>query len=603
VGSGREDAAFRDGQEEAIRHVVEGRGRLLVVQKTGWGKSFVYFIATKLLREAGHGPAILVSPLLALMRNQLAAAERMGLRAFTINSENEADWPKVNAHLERDDVDILLVSPERFDNADFLDGTLSRIADRISLMVVDEAHCISDWGHDFRPHYRTLERIVRQLPPNVRVLATTATANDRVMADLEYVLGPHLHVMRGDLHRPSLTLQTIVLPDRTERLAWLADRLSTIPGSGIVFTLTVRDALEVAAWLKSRGMEVEAYTSDSELRPQLEDDLLHGRVKALIATTALGMGYDKPDLAFVIHFQMPGSVVHYYQQVGRAGRALESAYGVLLSGAEDENIGNWFIENAFPTADEVQLILKALENEPDGLSTRDLLSRVNAKEGRIKQALLMLSLESPAPVVNADKKWQLTAAPLGRAFWERAERLTALRKREAKEMRDYVGLPFGRHMQFLLDALDGGNEVPSPAPLPPLPEQPTPEMVREAERFLRNRTLPIEPLENWPKGGLSVLGVSGRIKKYERAVEGRALCRWRDGGWGELVRTGKYQDRRFADELVAACVSLVRRWGPKPAPAWVTCIPSRGAPDLVPDFARRLAAALGLPFVLGDTRN
>jgi ATP-dependent DNA helicase RecQ len=215
----------------------------------------------------------------------------------------------------------------------------------------------------------------------------------------------------------------------------------------------------------------------------------------------------------------------------------------------------------------------------------------------------MLSLESPAPVVNADKKWQLTAAPLGRAFWERAERLTALRKREAKEMRDYVGLPFGRHMQFLLDALDGGNEVPSPAPLPPLPEQPTPEMVREAERFLRNRTLPIEPLENWPKGGLSVLGVSGRIKKYERAVEGRALCRWRDGGWGELVRTGKYQDRRFADELVAACVSLVRRWGPKPAPAWVTCIPSRGAPDLVPDFARRLAAALGLPFVLGDTRN
>ena len=598
VGSGRADAAFRDGQEEAIRHVVEGRGRLLVVQKTGWGKSFVYFIATKLLREAGHGPAILVSPLLALMRNQLAAAERMGVRAFAINSDNEDEWPEVEAHLERDDVDILLISPERFGNEDFRTRVLSGIAARISLVVVDEAHCISDWGHDFRPHYRMLERIVRQLPQNVRVLATTATANNRVMADLENVLGPNLQVVRGDLHRPSLTLQTIALPGRAERLAWLADQLSTLDGSGIIYTLTIRDALEVAAWLRSRGMAVEAYTGQSgDLRPQLENDLMHNRVKALVATTALGMGYDKPDLAFVIHFQMPGSVVAYYQQVGRAGRALESAYGVLLCGDEDAGIGDWFIRSAFPTVLEVESILEALEQEPNGLSIDELLGRVNVKKGRIQQAMTMLSLESPAPVVKDSKKWQLTAAPLGKAFWERAERLTELRRAEADEMRAYVGLPFGRHMQFLLDALDGETAVDSAAKLPPLPEDPTQETVRDAVRFLRNIALRIEPRKNWPLGGLPALDVRGAIVGAEQAAEGRALCRWADGGWGELVRKGKYQERRFSDELVAACVSLLREWGPQPAPTWVTCIPSRRTPELVPDFAMRLAAALQLPFV------
>lgn len=598
IGSGRADAAFRDGQEDAIRHVVEGRGRLLVVQKTGWGKSFVYFIATKLLREVGHGPAILVSPLLGLMRNQIDAAERMGVRAFAINSDNEEEWPEVEAHLKRDDVDILLISPERFGNADFRTRVLSSIADRISLVVVDEAHCISDWGHDFRPHYRMLERIIRQLPPNVRVLATTATANNRVMSDLETVLGPNLAVVRGDLHRPSLTLQTIVLPGRAERLAWLADRLSQLEGSGIIYTLTIQDAHEVAAWLQSRGMAVEAYTGQSgDLRPQLENDLMQNRVKALVATTALGMGYDKPDLSFVIHFQMPGSVVAYYQQVGRAGRALESAYGVLLSGNEDAGIGDWFIRSAFPTVPEVESILDVLEQEPSGVSIDELLSRVNVKKGRIQQTMTMLSLESPPPVVKDGKKWQLTAAPLSKGFWERAERLTALRRKEAEEMQEYVALPFGRHMQFLLDALDGGKDVDSAPTLPPLPEQPSPVTVRDAVRFLRNIALGIEPRKKWPVGGLPTLDVRGPIAESEQASEGRALCRWGDGGWGELVRTGKYQDRRFADELVAACVSLLREWGPQPAPTWVTCIPSRRAPELVPDFATRLAAALGLPFV------
>ena len=365
LGSGLPDAEFREGQEEAIRHIVSGDGRLLVVQKTGWGKSFVYFIATKLLRETGMGPVLLVSPLLALMRNQIAAANRMGVRAETINSDNEDDWKKVENAVGRDDVDILLISPERLANEHFRTEVLAEVAGRISLLVIDEVHCISDWGHDFRPHYRLIERIIGTLPPNLRLLATTATANNRVIDDLTEVLGANLKISRGDLTRPSLTLQTIRLPSQAERLAWLAEQLPALPGHGIIYTLTVRDAEQVSEWLRSRGLNVKAYTGKTgEQRPELEDALLQNRVKALVATTALGMGFDKPDLAFVIHYQTPGSAVAYYQQVGRAGRALDAAYGVLLSGQEETEITDYFIKSAFPTRDEVQEILNALEAGP-----------------------------------------------------------------------------------------------------------------------------------------------------------------------------------------------------------------------------------------------
>src|SRR6266581_7226840 len=401
LGSGRPDSRFREGQEEAIRHIVEGRGRLLVVQKTGWGKSFVYFIATKLLREQGNGPALLISPLLALMRNQIAAAERMGVRAVTINSDNQEAWADVEAMIQRNEVDILLISPERLANERFRTQVLAGVAGRIALLVIDEAHCISDWGHDFRPHYRLLERIVRTLPQNLRLLATTATANNRVMDDLTTVLGPNLSVSRGDLNRPSLALQTMRLHSQAERLAWLAERVPTLPGNGIIYTLTVRDAVQVADWLRSRGLKVESYTGETgERRPELEQALLENRVTALAATTALGMGFDKPDLAFVIHYQTPGSVVAYYQQVGRAGRnlpaALPGAHGVLLSGKEETDITNYFIGSAFPTRDEVALVLAALGAEAEGLSVNGLMERVNVSFGRIEKALLLLSLESPA---------------------------------------------------------------------------------------------------------------------------------------------------------------------------------------------------------------
>lgn len=597
IGSGRADATFRVGQEDAIRHVVEGRGRLLVVQKTGWGKSFVYFIATKLLREAGAGPALLISPLLALMRNQIAAAERMGVRAETLNSENSDDWPRVIQRINSGEIDILLFHPKQLVSARFINQILAPIADQISLLVIDEAHCVSDWGHDFVPEYRVIQRTAKSLPGNMRLLATTATANNRVMDDLVSVLGPNLEVSRGDLNRPSLTLQTIRLPSQAERLAWLAEQLATLQGHGIIYTLTVRDANQVADWLKTRGLNVEAYTSETgERREALEQALLNNQVKALVATTALGMGYDKPDLAFVIHYQMPGSVVAYYQQVGRAGRALDSAYGVLLSGEEESDITDWFIRSAFPTRQEVADVLGALEDEPNGLSVPELLGRVNLSKGRVEKTIALLSLEAPATIAKQGSKWQLTAATLSDGFWARAERLTALRRDERQQMQEYVGLPFGQQMGFLIDALDGDSSTVSPPSLAPLTENVNQSLIREAETFLRRTSLPIEPRKKWPDGGMPHYAVKGLIASGNQAQPGKALCIWGDAGWGGLVRQGKYRDRHFADNLVAACTKMIQEWNPQPAPTWVTCVPSLRHPDLVPNFAKRLAAALGLPF-------
>src|SRR6266853_3532582 len=241
-------ADFRDGQWEAIDLAANQRQRLLVVQRTGWGKSVVYFVAAKILRDAGAGPALLISPLLSLMRNQILAAQKLGIRAVTIHSENLADWGAVETALAANEVDLLMVSPERLGNSQFLEKLLPLIQGSIGMFVVDEAHCISDWGHDFRPDYRRIVRVLRLLPPNVPVLCTTATANNRVVQDIHTQI-PNLRILRGPLVRPSLKLYNIKLQDQAGRLAWLAHFLPHLPGSGIIYTLTVQDTRRGAAWL------------------------------------------------------------------------------------------------------------------------------------------------------------------------------------------------------------------------------------------------------------------------------------------------------------------------------------------------------------------
>jgi ATP-dependent DNA helicase RecQ len=595
-------ADFREGQWEAIASLVEGRSKLLVVQRTGWGKSLVYFLATRLLRDRGFGATILISPLLALMRNQIAAADRIGVKAATINSSNKEEWKLVETRLLAGQIDILLISPERLANEDFTNEILLPISKNIGLFVVDEAHCISDWGHDFRPDYRRIVRILQALPQNIPVLATTATANDRVVSDIQAQLSSNLEIIRGNLIRESLQLQNIALGSSATRMAWLAEQLPNLPGSGIIYALTVRDADRVADWLILQGIDARSYHSnlESSEREALEDRLLNNEIKALVATTALGMGFDKPDLGFVIHYQRPGSAVHYYQQVGRAGRAVEQAYGILLSGDEDDDITNYFIIKAFPPQAHTQEILDALNQSENGLSVPQLEQALNLSKGQIDKVLKLLSLESPAPAIKQNSKWCATAVDY-QPDTERIESLTKLRRQEQEKMREYTLESQKCLMAFLAAELDNPNptncgKCAACLGKPLLPETASLEMVNRAIQYLKRCDRPIEPRKQWPPQALLNYGFSGKIKDNLRAESGRALCLWGDAGWGELVKLGKYEYNNFNDALVEGAFEMIQRWQPQPFPTWVTCVPSLNRPDLVPNFAQKLADRLNLPF-------
>ncbi|MBE9046541.1 RecQ family ATP-dependent DNA helicase [Pleurocapsales cyanobacterium LEGE 10410] len=595
------NAVFRDGQWEAISELLQNKSRLLMIQRTGWGKSLVYFIATKLLRDRGAGITLLISPLLALMRNQIAAAQRIGVKAATINSSNQQDWEQIQAQLLANQIDILLISPERLANQDFRENILLPISDKIGLFVVDEAHCISDWGHDFRPDYRRIVRILQTLPPNIPVLATTATANNRVVNDIKHQLGSTLKISRGALTRNSLQLQNVYFPSQAERMAWLAKILHQILGSGIIYTLTVADAERLTGWLVIKGINAQAYHGklDTEVREKLEDRLLNNEIKVLVATTALGMGFDKPDLTFVIHYQRPGSVVHYYQQVGRAGRAVEKAYGILLNGKEDDEIINYFINSAFPPQAHTQKVLAALDEAENGYSTTQLQQQLNLSLGQINKVLKLLSLESPAPVTKQGSKWYAT--PINyQPNTAKIKELNEIRRLEQAQMQEYMKSQKCL-MAFLADALDDPYPQPCGKCAACLGQDllstnystPT---VNDAILYLRHSDRIIKPRKQWSSQALLTYGFLGKIKPELQAQAGRALSLWGDAGWGELVKRGKYQDNYFHDDLVQGTAEMIQRWQPQPMPTWVTCVSSLTRPNLVPNFAQRLADKLGLPF-------
>ena len=388
------EATFHGGQREAIEALGLDHQRLVLVQRTGWGKSAVYFVATHLLREQGFGPTLLISPLLALMRNQIDAAERLGLRSFTINSASDNTIGQLVALLNADEVDVVVISPERLANPAFADEIMPLIGRRPGLTVVDEVHCISDWGHDFRPDYRRIGKMLSAFPEGMPILGCTATANERVMEDAREQLGRSALVQRGPLGRNGLSLNVLHLPDRSDRLAWLSTYVKSLPGSGIIYCLTTNDVEVVTTWLQQQGVDARRYYGGVELEEKEEAErlLLEGSLKVLVATTALGMGYDNPRIGFVIHFQSPGSVVHYYQQVGRAGRALQNSVGVLLTGEEDTRIVEWFIDTAFPTELQVNEVLAVLNKAEGPLSIEMISHEVNLKWRQIESVLKQLDV-------------------------------------------------------------------------------------------------------------------------------------------------------------------------------------------------------------------
>jgi len=640
-----EGATLRDDQWRAIEALIVDRRRVLVVQRTGWGKSAVYFVATALLRAGGAGATVIVSPLLALMRNQVAAAERAGIRARTINSANTEEWTQVHAEVAAGTVDVLLVSPERLNNPRFRDTVLPSLAAETGLLVVDEAHCISDWGHDFRPDYRRIRTLLADLPQGVPVLATTATANGRVVDDVSEQLGTVGHsdsalVLRGSLDRESLYLAVLPLPSNAHRLAWLADHLHELAGSGVIYTMTVAQAEEVATFLGERGHTVLPYTGRTENADRLlaEEELLANRVKALVATSALGMGFDKPDLGFIVHLGAPQSPIAYYQQIGRAGRGVDRADVLLLPGWEDEAIWRYFAGVGFPAEAQVRRTLAVLADAPAPLSTPALETQVDLSRSRLEMMLKVLDVD--AAVRRVQGGWVATGQPWAYDA-DRYARIAAARAAEQQAMREYISGNSCR-MEFLRRQLDdpgatacGRCDICTGRSWP---LEVSPGALAASRDDLSRPGVDVEPRRMWPSG-LAAVGVplSGRIDPAEQAEPCRALGRLSDIGWGPrlrdllrdgvageaaprdavrhnsalgetgpgvapdgvapdgvvrdgVVRDGVVRDGVVPDDVFAAVVEVLRTWRWQQRPAAVVTVPSGTRPTLVTSLGSRIAA-------------
>ncbi|MEO5608398.1 MAG: RecQ family ATP-dependent DNA helicase [Ornithinibacter sp.] len=600
---GRDDVDFRDGQLEAVSALVADRARVLVVQRTGWGKSAVYFVATALRRAEGAGPTVIISPLLALMRDQIAAAERAGIRAVTMNSANAQDWDEVRRALAEDAVDVLLVSPERLNNPRFRDEQLPDLARRCGLLVVDEAHCVSDWGHDFRPDYRRIGDLLTGLPGDTPVLATTATANSRVVTDVVEQLevgGRPVLTVRGGLARDSLRLGVLRSMSPEQRLGWLVAHLGDLPGSGIVYTLTVAGAEDVAAALAEAGLTVASYTgrTDPADRERLEGALRRNEVKALVATSALGMGFDKPDLGFVVHLGAPSSPVAYYQQVGRAGRATERADVLLMPGPEDKDIWNYFASVSMPREDQAEAVLRALAEAGRPLSTAAIETAVDVRRTRLELLLKVLDVDGAVQRVTGG--WVSTGVP-----WtydgERYERVAQARRSEQQMMLDYERTDACR-MAFLQETLDDTSATAcgrcdgcaGPWYATDVPDR----VIGAARERLARVGVDIDPRVQWPTG-MDRLGVpvKGKIPAEQALLRGRALARLSDLGWGQRLREVLATDAPAHPDLLRACVPVLAEWGWAQRPVGVVAMPSRGRPQLVSSLAAGLAEIGRLPFL------
>ncbi|GAA1141168.1 RecQ family ATP-dependent DNA helicase [Ornithinicoccus hortensis] len=604
---GRTDADFREGQLEAVQALVERRERVLVVQRTGWGKSAVYFVATAMRRAEGAGPTVIVSPLLALMRDQIEAASRAGIHAVSMNSANAEEWGRVREDLAADRVDVLLVSPERLNNPRFREEQLPELAARCGLLVVDEAHCISDWGHDFRPDYRRIRTLLAGLPADTPVLATTATANERVVHDVVEQLSVgadgsarSVTTIRGPLARASLRLGVLTLETPERRIAWLAAYLGSLPGSGIVYALTVSAAEDLAATLQRAGHEVRAYTgrTDPADRLELERALRDNEVKALVATSALGMGFDKPDLGFVVHLGAPSSPVAYYQQVGRAGRATERADVLLLPGVEDRNIWAYFASASMPRQEQADAVLTALAGAPKPMSTAALETQVDVRRTRLELLLKVLDVEGAVQRVSGG--WTGTGEP-----WtydaERYDRVAEAREREQQLMLDYLATADCR-MAFLQSTLDDATAAPcgrcDNCTEPWFPTEIPREAVDLALGQISRVGVDLDARAQWPTG-MDRLGVpvKGRIPAGEGLTTGRVLARLSDLGWGQRIRSLLAEDQPVPDQVVTGVVQVLAEWDWVTRPVAVVGMPSRTHPQLVTSLAERISELGRLPLL------
>ena len=593
-------AQFREGQYEAIEAVLTKK-RTIVVQKTGWGKSLVYFISAKMI----GGVTLVISPLLVLMDNQKLFAEKMGLRCAVINSRVKGE--------ERDELlesirncqyDIIFTTPETLYSRDMKD-LIPEL--NIRLMVIDECHCISDWGHDFRLEYSRLNRIIAALPENVSVLGTTATANDRVIADLKKQFGENVFISRGSLFREGLHIEILRLETKAERYVWMKNNIRKLPGSGIVYCLTKRDCRNIADFLNANGIKARAYYSDDELEvineetgksynEETEDLFYRNIIKVIVATIKLGMGYDKPDIGFIIHFQRPGSLVAYYQQIGRAGRKTGmDAYCYLMTGKEDRTISEYFIETAFPTESQEREIISALEQNSQGLTLPALQKNCNISRSALIKTINML--QNNNMIYNEEGKYYRSINPYSyaRSHYESVKRSKyqelnevevylrekgCLSKYVLLSLNDETAHDCGKCANCLGHSIFPGLNWPSPIE------------VSAVQEYLNRQIIAIEPRVRWQyKNDLdknTVIAVPNEV--------GIALSKYGDAGYGEMTAYDKYHAPEFRDELVRKSIEVLRKKLSGQGITAVTNVPS-SRNRKVANLAAKIAKGLGIRYI------
>lgn len=588
-----EGAKFREGQLEAIVTVMQGK-RSLVVEKTGWGKSLVYFIATRMLRDRGEGPTVVISPLLALMRNQEENAKKLNIRATRLTSDNWKEHGEIFARLGRDEIDLLLMSPERLGNAEEMEKFIAVTRKGIGFFVIDEAHCISEWGHDFRPDYMRIRNFLQLIPQGTPILGTTATANKRVVEDIRNQLGKDIFIRRGPLARDSLRIQVVKLDSQEEKFAWLLQTLPKLDGAGLIYCLTVRDCKIVALWLHKHGIDAKAYygSQSSEERLQLEGDFFFNKIKVLVATTALGMGYDKPDIAFVIHYQRPGSLIAYYQQIGRAGRSIPEAYAVLMVGREDEKILEYFRNTAFPSDENLEQVAECLSNSGTAMSEADVMKELNLKSGDIRQCLVFLEINSAIfkRKIEGVYKYLINPNSAFNGHLLDREQMTAKREAEDGEMKNFINTS-SCYMEFVEKSLD--DEHPARCGrcancFKKFFHDKVMDhvLVEEAETFLKQQVIMFKLRKKDP---------SGRYLPFtdNKEIKGMALSVYDEGMIGHLVKKGKYDDGKFSPQLADFAIQAfgAQHW-PEVRIDFVAYVPSLRVPNLVRDFAHLLAGKM-----------
>ena len=587
-----ENAEFRDGQYEAIEATLTQK-RTLVVQRTGWGKSLVYFICTKFMREQYRGVTMVISPLLVLMDNQIEAAEKLGLKCDALNSSVKDRRKDIISSLENDELDMIFVTPETLFSADVQEH-LKNI--KIGLFVIDEAHCISDWGHDFRLEYGKLNDVIKSLPDNVPILCTTATANDRVVEDVDNQLGGATCISRGPLSRKSLSIQVLKMQSRIERYAWLLENIPKLPGSGIIYCLTQRDCDYLSDFLNKNGISAAAYYSRSggeeaeKLNTEAIEKFSRNEIKAIVATIKLGMGYDKGDIAFVIHYQIPENIVSYYQQIGRAGRNIDDAYTFLMCGEEDRDIIDYFIKTAFPKKEETDAVMDIISRN-DGIKQSQLESELNIRRNRMKKSIMFLSHDG---FIRKDGSQYYATAKKYVYNKEHYDKITAMRIKEAEQMRELIDTD-KCYSRFAVNCLDDftaedcgrcanclGHDI--------LPSKASSESIKKAADYVDGQRFTIEPRKKWAD-----LDVTGKSIIQFQNQNGICLSRYGEAGYGELVKRGKYETKRFSEELVGKSAAMLSEFVRKNDIECMCPVPSLRS-NIVSDFAKRLAEALKIEY-------